>query len=65
MEARMKYDILYGLTRLFTVTIIVGKMSNDLAIDIVNAERKKRRLAPLKMWDYITFVPVIEEEFNA
>lgn len=57
----MKYDILFGLAKLFTVTILIGKMSNDLAIDIVNAERKKRKLAPLKNWDYITFVPVIEE----
>ncbi len=58
----MKYHILYGLAELLTVTVLIGKMSNDLAIDIVNAERKKRKLAPLKTWDYITFVPVIEEE---
>ena len=57
----MKYDILFGLAKIITVTVLIGKMSNDLAIDIVNAERKKRKLAPLKNWDYITFVPVIEE----
>lgn len=58
----MKYHILYGLAELLTVTIIVGKMSNDIAIEIINAERKKRKLAPFKNWDYITFVPVIGEE---
>ena len=56
----MKYDILLGLETLLTVKILIGRMSDDLALQIVNAERGKRKLKPLRHGNDIIFVPVLE-----
>lgn len=57
----MKYELLIYGDPVLTVTLHTGRMTQELALKIINAERKKLKCKPLKSEDEVGFLEILED----